>query len=335
MRPTSAFRVCIRVPPTRPLRDVVATVQLAEQSGFSGAWFPDSPLNYREVWSNLGAVAVSTDSIEIGPTVTNPISRHPTVTASAARALAEAAPGRFILGYGSGDSAVGYDGMHPASASRVEAEVLALQRLLKGKSVKYGDFEASLHDADVDVPIFVAASGPKMLHGVGRMADAGIVTPGRLSEKLAMVAAGARASGRAPPPLFVYAMCAITDDVEATSRLLKPVALRLAQLEGREVFDQAGVAIEVPEHRAGAKGDVGHWRDAEQAARELDRLVSDEAALWVARTRAVVGDADEVIGRLNELRDEGAAGVTVSQLVGDGTPDALIRDMQGVLEALA
>ena len=96
-----------------------------------------------------------------------------------------------------------------------------------------------------------------------------------------------------------------------------------------------GVASEGPEPRAGATGDVGHWRDAEQAARELDRLVSDEAALWVARTRAVVGDADEVIGRLNELRDEGAAGVTVSQLVGDGTPDALIRDMQGVLEALA
>ena len=90
------MRFGVRMPAHHPIREVIATVRRAEAAGFDAAWFPDSHLNYREVWTTLGAVAVSTDRIQIGPTVTNLVSRHVTVTASAARAVSEAAPGRFL-----------------------------------------------------------------------------------------------------------------------------------------------------------------------------------------------------------------------------------------------
>jgi 5,10-methylenetetrahydromethanopterin reductase len=321
----SGFRVCVRVPATHPARDVVATVQRAERHGFSGAWLPDSHLNYREVWSTLGAVAVSTETIEIGPTVTNLVSRHPTVTAAAARTVAEAAPGRVILGLGSGDSAIGFDDMRPSAAAVVADGVVTLRTLMAGDPIQYGTFSASLRGARSAVPIYVAASGPRLLAGVGRVADAGIVTPGRLREKLDQVAAGAREVSRPTPPVYVYAMCAVTNDIEQTSRLLKPVALRLAQLEGVGVFAAAGVRIDVPKHTAGAEGDVGHAADFAQAARELDGMVSDEAALWVARNRAIVGTEAEVIDRLRTLRKQGAAGVAISQISGNQLPDDLIE----------
>lgn len=335
MANTTAFRLCVRVPATHPARQVVATVQRAERQGFSGAWLPDSHLNYREVWSTLGAVAVSTQTIEIGPTVTNLVSRHPSVTAAAARTIAEIAPGRTILGLGSGDSAIGFDGMQPASARAVVAGVTSIRTFLTGGAVEYGTFSASLRGAACPVPIYVAASGPRLLRGVGLVADAGIVTPGQLGDKLAAVAAGAAEANRSPPPVYVYGMCAVTDDVEQTSRLLKPVALRLAQLEGVAVFEEAGVRIEVPDHTAGAEGDVGHAEDFAQAAAELDGLVSDEAALWVARNRAIVGTEAEVLARLKSLRDQGAAGVAISQISGNRLPDELIEAVGPLLQELS
>jgi len=96
------MRFGVRVPATHPIRDVVGFVQRAESAGFDACWFPDSHLNYREVWTTLGAVALATSRIQIGPTVTNLVGRHVTITASAARTVAEAAPGRFILGIGAG-----------------------------------------------------------------------------------------------------------------------------------------------------------------------------------------------------------------------------------------
>ena len=331
----TSFRVSVRVPATHPAPQVVATVRRAERAGFAGAWLPDSPLNYREVWATLGAVAISTETIQLGPTVTNLVSRHPTVTAAAARTVAEIAPGRVILGIGSGDSAIGFDGMRPSSARGVIAGVTRIRTLLQGGAVEYGSFSASLRGADSHVPIYVAASGPRLLHGAGQVADAAIVTPGRLTEKLAAVAAGAAQAKRAPPPVYVYGMCAVTNDVEQTSRLLKPVALRLAQLEGVAAFEQAGVRIDVPDHTAGAEGDVGHAEDFAQAARALDGLVSDEAALWVARNRAIVGTESEVMAQLKALREQGAAGIAISQISGNRLPDELIEAVGPLLRELA
>jgi len=225
--------------------------------------------------------------------------------------------------------------MRPMSARGVIEGVTKIRMLIGGESVNYQGFPVSLRGAASNVPIYVAASGPKLLTGIGRVADAGIVMPGRLDDKLERVAAGAREANRATPPVYVYVMCAVTDDIEQISCLLKPVALRLAQLEGVSVFEEAGVRIEVPEHTAGAQGDVGHAQDFAEMGRALDDLVSDEAALWVARNRAVVGTESEVIAGLRALRAQGAAGVTISQISGNQLPNDLIEAVGPLLAGLS
>jgi 5,10-methylenetetrahydromethanopterin reductase len=330
-RAGSQLRFGVRIPATRPIREVVSTVRRAESAGLDAACFPDSHLNYRELWATLGAVAVSTERISLGATVTNLVTRHPTVTASAARAIAEVAPSRFVLGVGAGDSAIGFDTLR-ATGTRAMAEgVRAVRTLLSGRTVRYGEFEAELRGADVEVPIYVAASGPRMLRTAGAVADGVIVSMGSLEEKFARIGEGAEDAGRTRPPVFVYTTCVVTDDVAAASKLMKPFCLRIAQLEGVEIFERAGVRVEPPSHTVGAEGDVGHAADLAAASSAVDSLVSDEAALWFAHNRALVGPAGELTPRFEELAALGAAGVTMSQLSGSDLPDALIDSVAPII----
>src|SRR5207248_5016939 len=58
----------------------------------------------RELWVTLTACVLGTRRIKLGPGVTVPHSRHPSVTASAILTLDELAPGRIVLGMGTGGS---------------------------------------------------------------------------------------------------------------------------------------------------------------------------------------------------------------------------------------
>jgi hypothetical protein len=71
--------------------------------------------------------------------------------------------------------------------------------------------------------------------------------------------------------------------------------------------------VELPDdHTVGAPGDIGHAADPEVAARQFEHLVSDEAALWYAQNRALMGTAQEIASRLDDLARSGIAGVTVT-----------------------
>lgn len=56
--------------------------------------------------ARLAALAVRTERVRLGSAVTTGLTRHPTVTASAALSVAELTGGRFDLGLGSGDSSL-------------------------------------------------------------------------------------------------------------------------------------------------------------------------------------------------------------------------------------
>lgn len=197
-------------------------------------------------------MAQSTNRISLGPAVTNLASRHPTVTAAAARTIAEAAPGRFTLGIGAGDSAVGCDTLRPATLAILEQGVLTIRKLVNGEAVGYGESEARLRDSAQKPPILVAGLGPKTLAIAGRVADGVVLTMGRLEAKLAAIATGAEEAGRAPPPFYVLSTCAISDDPSRHMTTLRIGTARLGQLEGPGIFADAGLAVNVEffAHRA-------------------------------------------------------------------------------------
>ncbi|MFG2376622.1 LLM class flavin-dependent oxidoreductase [Streptomyces sp. NPDC048504] len=100
------LRIGVRVPPCDRADRVARTGRRAEELGFDQVWFPDSQLLWRDVFTTLTAAAFATEYIGLGTAVTNLATRHPSVVASAARSVAELAPGRFTLGLGVGNSSV-------------------------------------------------------------------------------------------------------------------------------------------------------------------------------------------------------------------------------------
>src|SRR5688500_6085265 len=77
--------------------------RLAETVGLDLLGITDGQMIWRDLWISLAAAALGTKRIRLGPWVTNPVTRHPTVTASALCTLDELAGGRAFLGIGAGD----------------------------------------------------------------------------------------------------------------------------------------------------------------------------------------------------------------------------------------
>ena len=71
---------------------VIEAAQLAERLGFDVFWITDSHLASREAFSLLGALAVKTERIHLGPGVSHLAGRHSSVIASAFATLDELAP---------------------------------------------------------------------------------------------------------------------------------------------------------------------------------------------------------------------------------------------------
>ena len=84
-----------------PHRELMRTVQRAEELGFGAFWYADERF-YHETYVGLTACALATSRIRLGPGVTDPYSRHPALTAMAVGSLDELSGGRAVLGFGAG-----------------------------------------------------------------------------------------------------------------------------------------------------------------------------------------------------------------------------------------
>src|SRR3972149_5857646 len=76
----------------------------AEGNGFYWLGGGDPASGFRELYVALTLAALNTGSMLLGPVVTNPLTRHLVVPASAMSSVDELSGGRAILGLGSGDS---------------------------------------------------------------------------------------------------------------------------------------------------------------------------------------------------------------------------------------
>ncbi|HEX2242070.1 MAG TPA: LLM class flavin-dependent oxidoreductase, partial [Gammaproteobacteria bacterium] len=191
----------------------------------------DSHLIWREAYVNMAAMALSTTRVKLGTGVTNPLTRHPSVVASAYATLEEYAPGRTIVGIGLGDSSVETMGMKPAKLSYFEKTMAQMRQLLDGQEVQLETGKIHLlHPCKNKVPIYIAASGPKMLELSGRIADGIIVLVGVADEYIAharqRIAAGANAAGRKVEDinLVLWVPCAVSDSAPAKDAVKAHVA---------------------------------------------------------------------------------------------------------------
>jgi 5,10-methylenetetrahydromethanopterin reductase len=179
----------------------------------------------------MTAMMLNTTKVKFGTGVTNPLTRHPSVVGSAYATLEEYAPGRMIVGIGLGDSSVETMGMKPAKLSYFEKTVQQMRDLLDGKEVQLETGKIHvLHPCKRKVPIYIAASGPKMLELSGRIADGIIILVGVADEYIAhareKIAAGAKAAGRNLDDisLVLWVPCAVSETASAKDAVKAHVA---------------------------------------------------------------------------------------------------------------
>ena len=80
-------------------------VMIAEDKGYTHAWFGDSQMVWSDVFQCMALCATHTKTIKLGTNVTNPSSRIAPVTACSFGTLNVLAPGRVIMGIGTGNTA--------------------------------------------------------------------------------------------------------------------------------------------------------------------------------------------------------------------------------------
>ena len=186
----------------RSVDHFAADVQRAEDLGWDAALQPDSQLRRRDTYVLLAAAARVTKRITLGPLLANPVNRHPTVTASSIATIDELAPGRTILGWGVGDTAVRLAGLKPARVKELEASTRLMRALLNGESVEVGALRPASLPHHRPVPIWIAAGGPRTLRMAGAVADGVFIRVGTHAANIATsveaIRAGAAEAGRDP-----------------------------------------------------------------------------------------------------------------------------------------
>jgi 5,10-methylenetetrahydromethanopterin reductase len=272
----------------------------AEAWGFDGLLVADSQNLNADVWIELALAGAATDRIALGPGVTNPFTRHPAVTASAALTLQVETSGRAVLGMGRGDSALTQLGRHPVSAHELEEALVALQGYLRGEEASFGGATSRISWAretgQPKVPLAVAASGPHVIAAGARQADLLDFTVGAEPDRLRWAVETARAAaGGRDVSLGAFLNVAVHDDravardlVRGSTAIFARFATEGAPPDGLSDVTRTGI-----ERLAGEYDEARHGHAAAPHAQELEEGFIDRFAL--------VGPADEVVARLAEL----------------------------------
>ena len=118
--------------------------QKCEQLGFDGLTLTDSQNLSNETYITLALAARATSTLMLGPGVTNPLTRHAALTASAIATLQQVSEGRAVLGIGRGDSSLFNIGHKPVSPSVFQNYIETLQVYLSGRSLDANGYESQL-----------------------------------------------------------------------------------------------------------------------------------------------------------------------------------------------
>src|SRR3954453_2452774 len=164
-------------PPAPPYTRFLELMELAEEQGFEYGWTYDSPMLWQEASPLLALAIDRTTRMKFGHFVTNPGTREPTVLASLYATLHDISGGRMVMGIGRGDSARRVVGQQPVKMAEFEAACRMIKDFMNGREVTWNDKQLQLPWAstETEIPMFVAAYGPKALGVAGRVSDGVII----------------------------------------------------------------------------------------------------------------------------------------------------------------
>jgi len=298
---------------SRSVDHFAADVARAEQLGWDAALQPDSQLRRRDTYVLLAAAARVTQRVTLGPLLANPVNRHPSVTASSIATVDELAPGRVLLGWGVGDTAVRLAGLKPAKVAELESSTRLMRALLDGREVEVGAARPARLPHHRPVPIWIAAGGPRTLRMAGGVADGVFIRvgthPANIATAVEAIRAGAVAAGRDPAAVRLGAVfhTVLVDEPERALSMARSIAAGYYEYSPA-LFDPPGLAWSGPDpetlkHGRGVWPDFHHAVDLEASGRAVDFLPEKAADAFCLR-----GGPPEVARQLVEaLRGSPAA----------------------------
>lgn len=168
-----------------PVKGCNATLKYsikAEKAGIKYVFISDN-LKGRNLYICLTALAYNTQSILIGPGITNPYSIHPVTTAQILSSLNEVAPNRLVCGIGAGDATnlkrAGIKQIKPLAAVKEASQII--RAILAGETVDMDGVIFKISDQNFGfpksehLPIFIGAQGEKMLKLAAELGDGVII----------------------------------------------------------------------------------------------------------------------------------------------------------------
>jgi probable F420-dependent oxidoreductase len=317
------FGVCFA--PDPPPRQWVDLAKHAEGSGFDYVWMWDSHVLWQEVYPTFTLMATETERIRMGPLVTNPVTRDPTVTASVLATLDDLSGGRMVMGIGRGDSARRVIGKAPVSVERMEWAARVIRDLVAGREVDYEGTPIQLKWARWDLPVWIAAYGPKALRAVGRVADGLVMQladPFIIEWSLAYIREGAEEAGRDPDAIKIMSAAPtfIGDDLAAAREQVRwfpaLVSNHVVDLVNRYAGD------ELPKELTDYIETRDHYDYEEHGRRGAEHasFVSDE----IVDRFCVIGTVDQCKEKLRILEGLGVDQFNIYAMSVEG-PDAIIE----------
>jgi len=231
---------------------VTRMAEAAEHYGYDMIGIADTPGNAMDPWVAMTLAAQSVHRPRIALCVSNLATRHPATSAAAIASIDLIAPGRAVLGIGTGHSSPQNLGIPVSSAGDLEEGLQFLRVLLTGTPASYRGGTAHLPWVARPSPVFLAASGPKALALAGRVGDGVFINFGLLSENIAhseaAVVTSARESGRSPGDVEVWQIAALDCHHDAEIARAKIGAI-LGFMAGGYILRSADLAGRgVPEH---------------------------------------------------------------------------------------
>jgi probable F420-dependent oxidoreductase len=317
------FGVCFA--PDPPPRQWVDLAKQAERSGFDYVWMWDSHVLWQEVYPTFTLMATETERIRMGPLVTNPVTRDPTVTASVLATLDDLSGGRMVMGIGRGDSARRVIGKTPVSVERMEWAARLIRDLVAGREVDYEGTPIQLKWARWDLPVWIAAYGPKALRAVGRVADGLVMQladPFIIEWSLGYVRQGAEEAGRDPDDIKIMSAAPtfVGDDLAAAREQVRwfpaLVSNHVVDLVNRYAGDELPKEltdyIETRDHY--------DYKDHGRRGAEHAAFVTDE----IVDRFCVIGSVDQCKEKLRTLEKLGVDQFNIYAMSVEG-PDAIIE----------
>ncbi len=299
----------VTVMPDPPYGRLIELFQRAEEQGFETGWTYDSHILWQESYALLPLAAAQTKTLKLGHCVTNPGIRDPTITASWYATMQDVSKGRMVMGIGRGDSSRRVVGLKPVKIVEFERRLRMMKDLMNGRPVEWNEKDLTLEWARElpEIPMHVAAYGPRALGVAGRVGDGVIIQladPQIIQWIMETARTAATEEGRDPDALecIVCAPSILTDDIAGAREQVRwfpaMVSNHVMDLIERYGFDSEIPAALTDYVKARKFYD---YKDHSRVGAKHGEFVTDE----ICDRFCVLGTAEQATEKLKELESIG------------------------------